>query len=609
MITASDAFARARGAFFRIPIERDSGRDWWWGTGFFISSAGHALTAYHNLPAIVSAARHGQVQGADANGQPFILDFIPMDGDKARDIALLRLPADDRRSFSSVSVAALPGGLSSEEPIRFWAGRAVLVCGFPCNEERQEEDAISGHVRGDGPIGMVDEKDEDRVAHQVERLKIVPDRSTDLPGISGGPVIDLVTGLVVAVVGACDWDKNLIYTSEITRTAPVWPHEVRHGLETLENTPIALRDRANGLLEIPRRPWNPDRLPPGALLRADCAAAVPFHGRDDESADLEAWSAADEHVGIRLYTAEGGMGKTRLFLELCERLKTRGWRVGFLLGEAAHASADLWAALISQAPPLLVVVDYANLRFGELVPLLRSVDQVTAGRVRIILLARAAGDWWEDLKREGHGVGDLLVGPATRWHELRPLAMSEEQRRESYWTAAQTFADALGKPMPAAAPDDLSARHFERVLLLHMSALAAIDGVAVKGDQGILNYVLDRERRFWSKQVEAMGLSRALGDAVAQAMTLVTLGGGAKDARHARLILRETPLLKDQPEIVRRKIATLLHEAYPGVQFIEPMLPDLLGELLVQVELGKDDGTLLEIVFGSPETRSERLPS
>lgn len=128
------------------------------------------------------------------------------------------------------------------------------------------------------------------------------------------------------------------------------------------------------------------------------------------------------------------MGKTRLFLELCERLKTRGWRVGFLLGEAAHASADLWATLIRQAPPLLVVVDYVESRRGELVPLLRAVDKVAAGRVRIILLAPRAGDWWKELKREGQGVGDLLVGPATRRYELQPLAMSEEQRRESYWT-------------------------------------------------------------------------------------------------------------------------------------------------------------------------------
>ena len=121
-------------------------------------------------------------------------------------------------------------------------------------------------MSGNGPIGIVDEKDEDGVTHQVERLKIVPGRSTDLPGISGGPVIDLVTELVVAVVGACDCEKNLIYTSEIAQTAPVWPDEVRLGLDTLENTPTALRDRANGLLDIPRRPWNPDRLPPGALL-------------------------------------------------------------------------------------------------------------------------------------------------------------------------------------------------------------------------------------------------------------------------------------------------------------------------------------------------------
>ena len=92
-------------------------------------------------------------------------------------------------------------------------------------------------------------------------------------------------------------------------------------------------------------------------------------------------------------------------------------------------------------------------------------------------------------------------------------------------------------------------------------------------------------------------------------MAAVTLGGGATDPRHASRILRQIPLLRDQPEIVRRAIAALLHEAYPGGQWIEPMLPDLLGEHLVQVELGKDDGTLLDLVLGSPDDRREQRPS
>src|SRR2546425_10355293 len=66
MITISEAYASARGAVFRMPIEPGSGGQWWWGTGFFISSTGHALPALPNLPANMAPARRGQGQGLDA---------------------------------------------------------------------------------------------------------------------------------------------------------------------------------------------------------------------------------------------------------------------------------------------------------------------------------------------------------------------------------------------------------------------------------------------------------------------------------------------------------------------------------------------------------------
>jgi Trypsin-like peptidase domain len=590
-----------------MPIEPGPGDQWWWGTGFFMSSTGYALTAFHNLPANVAAARCGKVQGLNADGNPFLLDFIPLPGDKDHDIALLRLCEENRPAFEYLSLASLPDGLSRDERVRFWAGRPALICGFPVSEQGQEEESIAGHMRGDGPVGIEDQKDANGLAMQAEKLRIVPDRSTDLPGMSGAPVIDLETGFVVAVEGACDARRNLILASEIMPSVPSWPDDVRPTFERLENTPAVLWDRANSLITIPRRPWDPTRLPPGALLRADCAAAVTFHGRLDELSSLEAWCGAEFPLAIRLYTAAGGMGKTRLFLHLCECLKLTGWRTGFLRAEAANAPEELWRALIEQRQPLLLIVDYAETRRGELVSLLRAAGQGASARVRIVLLARAAGDWWHAMKREENGVGDLLSGPATRWHTLQPLAISPEAREESYWAAAKTFAQALERPLPSAAPEDLNAEHFDRVLLLHISALAAIDGVQVNGEQGILDYMLARERRFWSKQMEASGLSHLLEHGIAQAMAVVTLGGGVSDPKHANRILRRIPLLQDQPEIVRRTIATLLHEAYPGARWIEPMLPDLLGEHLVQVELGKDDGTLLDLVFGTPDENSQSL--
>ena len=231
-------------------------------------------------------------------------------------------------------------------------------------------------------------------------------------------------------------------------------------------------------------------------------------------------------------------------------------------------------------------------------------------RVRIVLLARAADDWWEQLKTEREGVGDLLSGPATRWFSLGPLALTMEDRAESYLLALRTFVNRLKpkKPPREDPPDDLGAEIFGRVLLLHMSALAAIDGVAVKGDQGILDYILQRERGFWSERAEAKDLSALLIPGIAQAMAVLTLGGGARTREDAVAVFRQIPLLSDQETAVLNGVSTLLHDTYPGAKWIEPILPDLLGEHLVQVEVEKDPDALLDLVFGAREAATIAPP-
>lgn len=361
----------------------------------------------------------------------------------------------------------------------------------------------------------------------------------------------------------------------------------------------ALRVTVSALIAVPQRPWRPDRSPPGALLRADHEGAVPFHGREKETADIESWCSDDAVVGVRLYTGAGGMGKTRLFIELCKSLEAKGWRAGFLNKQAANAEPELWSEIISQQGPLLVVVDYAETRRKELGYLLREAFKADTGTIRIVLLARAASDWWDIMKTEGDGVGELLSGPATNLHSLRPVAMKTEDRTQSYWKAAATFAQTLKKPRPADIPNDIEADHFERILLLHMSALAAIDGVQVKGEQGLLDYVLKRERRFWSDQAKLRGVPKTTEPGIGQSIAVITLGGGASDENETVLILEKIPLLEGQTPDVLIAIARLLHDTYPGDKWIEPIVPDLLGEHLVQVELERDTDVLFDLVLGA----------
>jgi hypothetical protein len=142
---------------------------------------------------------------------------------------------------------------------------------------------------------------------------------------------------------------------------------------------------AAALIVLPQRPWRPGVSPPGALLRADVDGAVPFHGRRDETAGIEAWCEGAAPIGVRLYTGAGGMGKTRLFIEMCQRLRVRGWRAGFLDHRAAGAPAAMWSKLVHHPDPLFLVLDYAETRRAELVAALREAFKVADDRrVRIV---------------------------------------------------------------------------------------------------------------------------------------------------------------------------------------------------------------------------------
>jgi hypothetical protein len=91
-----------------------------------------------------------------------------------------------------------------------------------------------------------------------------------------------------------------------------------------------------------------------------------------------------------LVTGPGGVGKSRLAVHLCARMAEVGWsyvRVAYG-GETAVVSA------VGRGQRLLIVVDYAETRIG-LQELLRQVAAADEVLVRVLLLARSAGEWWD----------------------------------------------------------------------------------------------------------------------------------------------------------------------------------------------------------------------
>ncbi|YCK37091.1 hypothetical protein ACNF49_24465 [Actinomadura sp. ATCC 39365] len=344
------------------------------------------------------------------------------------------------------------------------------------------------------------------------------------------------------------------------------------------------------------------RAQPSELLRAS-HALVGFTGRQALLAELARWRDADprQDVAVRLIHGPGGQGKTRLAGHVAQRWRRRGWVV-----LAAHHRRDRSTAEDFEVPAfdgaagVLVVVDYAE-RWdtADLLTLLR--DTRLSGRmpVRVLLLARPAGTWWDSLN--GRIQRDLRLTPSRT--ALEPLEQEAGISRGTLFAAARDrFAELLQVPGAEAvpAPPGLE-RHeaYRLVLTVHMAALAAVlahdRGQAAPADPAqVSEFLLARERDHW----EAMASPRrekplaTSPDAMGQIVYTATLTGrlGYEDGRAAltRAEIESTQaagqLLKDHalcyppaaaPGPVPGQAASV---ARAGGTVLEPLYPDRLGE-------------------------------
>ncbi len=96
---------------------------------------------------------------------------------------------------------------------------------------------------------------------------------------------------------------------------------------------------------------------PSGLLRPN-RKVVRFTGREAEQAMLRSWCASAEGRSLRVLIGVGGVGKTRLALQLAAAWEASGGRWKLVAaGEEAQAVA---AARAVTSGPVLLAVDYAG---------------------------------------------------------------------------------------------------------------------------------------------------------------------------------------------------------------------------------------------------------
>jgi tetratricopeptide (TPR) repeat protein/nucleoside phosphorylase len=352
----------------------------------------------------------------------------------------------------------------------------------------------------------------------------------------------------------------------------------------------------SGTAELPETP------PPSALLNA-LYEVIPFHekGRESILIELTRWSEEGPPVAVRLLHAEGGVGKTRLAIEWSRRRKAQGWAAGFLPKEVPE---DWFERLWACGQHVLVVIDYAESHTALrslLLRVLRYAQQEFPGsphRIRLLLLARNAGDWWQSLRQFDVALGAWLG--STPPHELEPLAPQLAERDSVFHEAAERFANKRGRAYQRRAAVPLTDARFERVLYIHMAALASVEGLEFAAHT-LMDVVLDHEERFWEKRAELDDVKRSFQRSMArQLVAAATLRGGFADLEAAVRVMerlfRRATLSADEQELL-----WLVHRVYQrqgtkSLAFLPALEPDLLGE-----------GMVLRVA--SPKQEEERLPA
>lgn len=366
---------------------------------------------------------------------------------------------------------------------------------------------------------------------------------------------------------------------------------------------------ANGspLLVNPARTLKKSDAAPSQILRA-ANAVVPFirEGREDILRDLERFRADPEPFAMRLFTGEGGTGKTRLFLEVLKELRGTGWEHGFLTSEDGELSPDAIRHLLDKQDRLFIVIDYAENRKPMLLKLLRQIEGIVASiedqdkdiRIRLALIARSGGDWWDDLGKQDGAVQRLFLRapPPT---PVPPLAHDDTGSQHIFDAALSGYGDHLDIAIPDnATPPPITVTH-GNALLIQMAALLALYGETAENEDGILDGVLEHEDRYWHGKAAEAGLGADLHDATAQALALATLAGGCADQAPARALIETAPeIMGDKKDA--RAIAKLLHELYALRTWLDGVEPDILGEHLVGREAGKD-AKLIDTFFATAD--------
>jgi Trypsin-like peptidase domain len=413
-------------------------------------------------------------------------------------------------------------------------------------------------------------------------------------GMSGGPVIDPRSGRVAGLVKASVDRRGvrpvggwIVTVATVHTHLPELvianrlacgesPDTVDPGLQYL--TELAAKDEPPGLaVESERTPFQ--YLDPRRRI-------VDFLHRPELDKLVE-WCRANTTRRVRLVCGPGGAGKTRLSVELVDRVRrVPGWSA--LRVRRADVDLERLAAALRGRKVLLCLEDGEEWEYD--LPVLLAVGEQE--NLRILLLARTYGDWWGRVT----AMADTVHRDTMR---LAPLG-DELERGVILRQAYQDFRPEIAPDAPVDTPAVLvnAAPDAANALELLAAALAVLlhcrehDGQPPEGEIRLRDSLADllvHERKWWQSWARGTtGLddpaaARDFGSRVLLLPALYLAADHEQGSRAVAQAFADRGFAGDLPG----RVADTLNKVWPprrrtGIeQYWDALRPDPLGETLV----------------------------
>ena len=236
------------------------------------------------------------------------------------------------------------------------------------------------------------------------------------------------------------------------------------------------------------------------------------------------------------------------------------------------------------------------------------------GRIRVLLVARSLGEWWDRLKEKSAAAVGGLLAESDPVRLDKPIT-GDVADADLVAAAVPYFSRALNMAIPERIEFELPTRRMP-VLVLHTAALvavlrsaadpaAAVRVVVTEDAEDVLKELLDHEARYWRRTAAASGLPED-GAVIKPVVAVAALLGAGSVAEASEMVAR-VPELSAESLAERRRWARWLYGLYPpGADGrLGSLQPDLLAEKHVTGQLHDDDDLARSSLRDLPEHQAE----